>query len=222
VAAGDADGAIAGIDSHYPETIKPALEAVGVDPAVRHVAGLYIMVLQQDLLFFADTTVNIDPDADTLAEIALLSADFVTRLGVEPRLAMLSFSNFGSTRHPQAERVEAATAIVKRERPDLKVDGEMQADTALVEEILRKRYPFSTLDQPANVLIFPDLNAANISYKLMQRVGGAEAIGPILLGMNRPVHVLQRGSEAADVVNLTALAVVDAQRRGRCAGDPNR
>jgi malate dehydrogenase (oxaloacetate-decarboxylating)(NADP+) len=220
VAEGDADGAIAGIDSHYPETIRPALEAVGVDPAVRHVAGLYMMVLQNDLIFFADTTVNIDPDAGTLAEIALLSAEFVERLGIEPRVAMLSFSNFGSTRHPQTEKVQEATALVKRQRPALKVDGEMQADTAVVEEILRERYPFSTLDQPANVLIFPDLNAANIAYKLMGRLGGAEAIGPILLGMNRPVHVLQRGSEAADVVNLTALAVVDAQQRG--AADRNR
>ena len=215
VAEGDADGAIAGIDSHYPETIRPALEAVGVDPAVGHVAGLYMMILQQDLVFFADTTVNIDPDAETLAEIALLSADFVKRLGIEPRLAMLSFSNFGSTRHPKALKVRDATALLKQRRPDLKVDGEMQADTAVVEDILLKRYPFSSLDQAANVLIFPDLDAANIAYKLMGRLGGAEAIGPILMGMNRPVHVLQRGSEAADVVNLTALAVVDAQRRGR-------
>ncbi|MBW3552382.1 MAG: NADP-dependent malic enzyme [Gemmatimonadetes bacterium] len=221
VAEGDADGAIAGIDSHYPETIRPALEVVGVAPSVSHVAGLYVMVLPQDLIFFADTTVNIDPDAETLAEIALLSADFVTGLGVEPRLAMLSFSNFGSTRHPAADKVRTATDIVKRSRPELKVDGEMQADTAVVEEILRKRYPFSTLDEPANVLIFPDLDAANIAYKLMARLGGAEAIGPILLGMDRPVHVLQRGSEAADVVHLTALAVVDAQQRGR-GGDRTR
>ncbi|HUG40258.1 MAG TPA: NADP-dependent malic enzyme [Longimicrobiales bacterium] len=218
VAEGDADGAIAGIDSHYPETIRPALEAVGVDPAVKHVAGLYMMVLQQDLMFFADTTVNIDPDAETLAEIAQLSADFVARLGIEPRVAMLSFSNFGSARHPKAETVRRATALVKKARPDLKVDGEMQADTAVVEEILGQRYPFSTLGAPANVLIFPDLNAANIAYKLMGRLGGAEAIGPILLGMNRPVHVLQRGGEAADVVNLTALAVVDAQRRDPAGG----
>ena len=215
VAEGDADGAIAGIDAHYPETIRPALEAIGTDTAVKHVAGLYMMVLQQDLVFFADTTVNIQPDAETLAEIALLSADFVKRLGIEPRIAMLSFSNFGSTQHPEAARVQRATERVKELRPDLTIDGEMQADTAVVDDILRNRYPFSSLDRAANVLIFPDLNAANIAYKLMARLGGAEAIGPILLGMARPVHVLQRGSEAADVVNLTAIAVVDAQRRKR-------
>ena len=215
VAEGDADGCVAGIDSHYPDTIRPALEAVGRDPKVGHVAGLYMMILPNDIMFFADTTVNIDPDAETLKEIALLSASFVKRLGIEPRVAMLSFSNFGSTRHPQADKVARATALVKAARPELKVDGEMQADTAVVEEILRDRYAFSSLDECANVLIFPDLNAANIAYKLMARIGGAEAVGPILLGMNRPVHVLQRGSEAADVVNLTALAVVDAQRRGR-------
>ncbi len=220
VAEGDADGAIAGIETHYPETIRPALEAVGTDASVKHVAGLYMMVLQHEIMFFADTTVNIDPDAETLAEIALLSADFVQRLGIEPRMAMLSFSNFGSTRHPQALKVREATERVRQFRPDLKVDGEMQADTAVVAEILQSRYPFSRLDGPANVLIFPDLNAANIAYKLMGRIGGAEAIGPILMGMAKPVHVLQRGSEAADVVNLTAIAVVDAQRRRTTINNP--
>jgi malate dehydrogenase (oxaloacetate-decarboxylating)(NADP+) len=215
VAQGDAEGSIAGMEAHYPETIRPALEVVGTAPAVNHVAGLYMMVLQHDLVFFADTTVNIDPDAETLAEIALLSADFVKELGVDPRIALLSFSNFGSARGPETEKVREAAERVKELRPDLKIDGEMQADTALVEEILTTRYPFNTMGGPANVLIFPDLNAANIAYKLLSRIGGAEAIGPILLGMARPVHVLQRGSEAADVVNLTALAVVDAQRRGR-------
>jgi len=220
VAEGDADGAVAGIESHYPETIRPALQVVGTDSAVKHVAGLYMMVLQHDLVFFADTTVNIEPDAETLAEIALLSADFVKRLGIDPRIAMLSFSNFGSTRHPDADKVRQAVQRVRQARPDLKVDGEMQADTAVVEEILRTRYPFCALDGPANVLIFPDLNAANVAYKLMARLGGAEAIGPILLGMGRPVHVLQRGSEAADVLNLTALAVVDAHRRKQAGATP--
>jgi malate dehydrogenase (oxaloacetate-decarboxylating)(NADP+) len=215
VAGGDADGAIAGVDSHYPDTIRPALEVVGTDEAVDHVAGLYMVVLQNDILFFADTTVNVDPDAETLAEIALLAAEFVQRLGLEPRIAMLSFSNFGSSRHPQSQKVARATRLVKAARPDLTIDGEMQADTAVVEEILRTRYPFSALDQPANVLIFPDLGAANIAYKLMGRIGGAETIGPVLLGMARPIHALQRGSEAADVVNLTAIAVVDAQRRSK-------
>ena len=212
---GDADGLIAGEDAHYPETIRPALEVIGTAPEVRHVAGLYMMILQHDLMFFADTTVNINPDEETLSEIALLSAGFVERLGVEPAIAMLSFSNFGSARHEETERVRRAVERVKAIRPDLTIDGEMQADTAVVPEILRQRYPFSTLQDRANVLIFPDLDAANIAYKLLSRLGGAEAIGPILLGMNRPVHVLQRGSTAADIVNLTAIAVVDAQQRHR-------
>jgi malate dehydrogenase (oxaloacetate-decarboxylating)(NADP+) len=220
VAAGDADGLIAGMEAHYPETIRPALEVVGTQPNVNTVAGLYMMILKHDLVFFADTTVNIRPDAETLAEIALLSAEFVKRLGVDPRVALLSFSNFGSARNPESEVVRKAVQRLKELRPELAVDGEMQADTALVEEILNERYPFNTLGGPANVLIFPDLNSSNIAYKLLSRIGGAEAIGPILLGMDRPVHVLQRGSEAADVVNLTALAVVDAQRRGRKTQTP--
>lgn len=218
VAEGDADGAIAGIDDHYPETIRPALECIGTAPEVNHVAGLYVMVLPHDLMFFADTTVNIDPDAHTLAEIALMSADFVERLGITPRIGMLSFSNFGSTRVAEARRVRRAVQLVREKRGDLAIDGEMQADTAVVDEILKTRYPFNTMGGPANVLIFPNLGAANIAYKLLSRIGGAEAIGPVLMGMGKPVHVLQRGSEAADVVNLTALAVVDAQRSGRLAG----
>ncbi|HEX7052183.1 MAG TPA: NADP-dependent malic enzyme [Longimicrobiales bacterium] len=210
---GDADGVIAGEQASYPETIRPALEVVGTAAEVRHVAGLYMMILQHDLMFFADTTVNIEPDEETLAEIALLAAGFVRRLGIDPRIALLSFSNFGSSRHPQADRVRRAVERVKVLRPELVVDGEMQADTAVVPEILQQLYPFSALQERANVLIFPDLGAANIAYKLLARIGGTEAIGPILLGMDKPVHVLQRGSTTADIVNLTAIAVVDAQQR---------
>src|SRR5690606_4247605 len=217
VSEGDADGVIAGEDSSYPETIRPALEVIGTAPDVEHVAGLYMMILQHDLMFFADTTVNIDPDDETLAEIALLSAGFVERLGTEPQMALPSFSNFASARTPQSEKVRRAVERVKQLRPELVVDGEMQADTAVVPEILERVYPFSRLQDRANVLIFPDLDAANIAYKLLARLGGAEAIGPILLGMDRPVHVLQRGSTAADIVNLTAIAVVDAQQRPRRA-----
>ena len=213
VSEGDADGLIAGQDSSYPETIRPALEVIGTAPDVTHVAGLYMMIFQHDLMFFADTTVNIDPDAETLAEIALLAAGFVEKLGIEPHMALLSFSNFGSARHPESEKVRRAVERVKELRPELIVDGEMQADTAVVPEILERLFPFSKLKGRANVLIFPELNAANIAYKLLNRIGGAEAIGPILLGMGRPVHVLQRGSSAADIVNLTAIAVVDAQQR---------
>ncbi|HET9986021.1 MAG TPA: NADP-dependent malic enzyme [Longimicrobiales bacterium] len=212
---GDADGLVAGQETNYPETIRPALEVIGVSPAVTHVAGLYMMILQHDVMFFADTTVNIEPDAETLAEIALLSAEFVTRLGIEPHIAMLSFSNFGSVRHPQALKVKDAVERVKQRSPNLMVEGEMQVDAAVLPEILEQQFPFSRLRERANVLIFPDLNAANIAYKLLWRLGGAEAIGPILLGMARPVHVLQRGASAADILNLTAIAVVDAQQRGR-------
>jgi malate dehydrogenase (oxaloacetate-decarboxylating)(NADP+) len=209
----DADGLVAGENTNYPETIRPALEVIGTAPDSRHVAGLYMMVLQHDIMFFADTTVNIEPDAATLAEIALMSAAFVRRLGIRPALAMLSFSNFGSTRVPQAERVKHAVEIVKSRAPNLTVEGEMQVDVAVLPELLAAQFPFSRLKERANVLIFPDLNAANIAYKLLWRLGGAEAIGPILLGMDRPIHVLQRDASAADIVNLSALAVVDAQRR---------
>jgi malate dehydrogenase (oxaloacetate-decarboxylating)(NADP+) len=210
---GDADGLVAGQEVAYPETIRPALEVIGTASDVEHVAGLYMMILEHDVMFFADTTVNIEPDEQTLAEIALLSAQFVRRLGIEPHIAMLSFSNFGSTRHPLADKVRDATRIVKEIDPELIIDGEMQADSAVLPEILNQVYPFSKLQERANVLIFPDLNSANIAYKLLWRIGGAEAIGPILLGMKQPIHVLQRGSEAADIVNLTAIAVVDAQQR---------
>ncbi|HEX9108938.1 MAG TPA: NADP-dependent malic enzyme [Longimicrobiales bacterium] len=211
---GDADGLVAGEGTNYPETIRPALEVIGTAPDSQHVAGLYMMVLQNDIMFFADTTVNIEPDAETLAEIALMSAAFVRRLGIRPALAMLSFSNFGSTRHPEAQKVQHAVEIVKARSPELMVEGEMQVDVAVLPDLLAQQFPFSRLKERANVLIFPDLNSANIAYKLLWRLGGAEAIGPILLGMDKPIHVLQRGASAADIVNLAAIAVVDAQRRG--------
>jgi malate dehydrogenase (oxaloacetate-decarboxylating)(NADP+) len=215
---GDADGLVAGEEMHYPETIRPALETVGTAPDVHRVAGLYLMVLEDDLLFFADTTVNIDPDAETLAEIASLSAGVAARLGIEPRIAMLSFSNFGSVRSPESDKVRRATQLVKAQYPELMVDGEMQLDTAVLPAMREGVYPFSELQGRPNILIFPDLNAANIAYKMLARLGGAEAIGPVLMGMAQPVHVLQRGSTAADILNLSAIAVVDVhQRRGAAA-----
>jgi malate dehydrogenase (oxaloacetate-decarboxylating)(NADP+) len=216
---GDADGLLAGEDMYYPETIRPALEVIGTAPGVRRVAGLYMLVLEREMLFFADTTVNIDPDAQTLAETALLAADFVRRLGLEPRVAMLSFSNFGSVRSPQSDKVRAATELVKQRAPGLEIDGEMQADTAAMDEFRLDLYPFTSLRGRPNVYIFPNLDAANAAYKLMWRMGGAEAFGPILLGMGHPIHVLQRGSEAVDVLNLTALAVVDAQEHAGSRGN---
>jgi malate dehydrogenase (oxaloacetate-decarboxylating)(NADP+) len=213
---GDADALVAGIESHYPETIRPALQVVGRADDVRHVAGLYMIALpNQKLLFFADTSVNIDPDVETLAEIAMLSAGFVRELKIQPRVALLSFSNFGSAPHPLSRKMSEAVERIKALDPELEVDGEMQADSALNFDILKEVFPFSSLTGPANVLVFPNLSAANTAYKLMGEIGGAEVIGPILLGMRHPVHVLQRGSTVEDSVNLITIASVDAAGRGR-------
>jgi len=211
VAAGDGDGMIAGVNYNYPDTIKPALQAIPLKDGVDVVAGLYMMVFKNDVLFFADTTVNIEPTAEELAEIAILAAEEVKNFDIEPKIAMLSFSNFGSARHPLSNKVAKATKIVKQKRPDIIIDGEMQADTAVVPEILNGNYDFSDLKGAANVLIFPNLEAGNIAFKLMDRLGGAESIGPILMGVSKPIHVLQRNCEVNDIVNMTAIAVIDAQ-----------
>jgi malate dehydrogenase (oxaloacetate-decarboxylating)(NADP+) len=213
--AGGADALVAGEDMHYPDTIRPALEVIGAERGRKHVSGIYMMIFRQQTFFFADCTVNIDPDAETLAEIASATARFVWRLGVEPRVAMLSFSNFGSVKHPAADKVQRAVSLLHEREPALQVDGEMQADTAVVERILTHTYPFAKLRSAANVLIFPSLDAANIAYKLLDRLGGAQAIGPILVGMNRPVHILQRGSEVPDIVNIAVIAAVDALEHER-------
>jgi malate dehydrogenase (oxaloacetate-decarboxylating)(NADP+) len=212
---GRADALVAGEDMYYPDAIRPALEVIGAEPGRKHVSGIYMMIFRQQTFFFADTTVNIDPDAETLAEIASATASFVWRLGVEPRVAMLSFSNFGSVKHPAAAKVQRAVALLHEREPALQVDGEMQADTAVVERILTKTYPFAKLRSAANVLIFPSLDAANIAYKLLDRLGGAQAIGPIVVGMDRPVHVLQRGSEVPEIVNMAVIAAVDALEHRR-------
>ncbi|SKA13650.1 allosteric NADP-dependent malic enzyme [Trichlorobacter thiogenes] len=209
---GDADAMLSGIDAHYPETIRPALEVVGKQPNLTSVHGMYMMVFKKGVYFMADTTVEIDPTAEELAETAILAAQNVKVFDIDPRVAMLSFSNFGSVRHPLSDKVRRAVQIVKEREPDLIIDGEMQADTAVVQELL-DHFSFSKLQQTANVLIFPDLNSGNIAYKLLARLGGAEAIGPILMGMQKPVHVLQRGDDVSDIVNMAAIAVVDAQGR---------
>ncbi len=208
---GEADGFLAGVSQHYPETIRPALEIIRTRAGVQRVSGLYVIATKKDVYFFADTTVNIEPTSDQLAEIAILSAEVARWFDVEPRVAMLSFSNFGSTQHPLADKVRKATALVKERAKGLIVDGEMQADTAIVPELIAEDYPFSMVKGDANVLIFPDLEAGNIAYKLMMRMGGAEALGPILMGMAKPVHVLARGSEVEEIVNMAAIAVVHAQ-----------
>jgi len=209
---GDADTLLGGIDTNYPETIRPALQVIGKREEISSVHGLYMMVFKKDVCFLADTTVTIDPTAEELAETAILAAEKVRMLDIEPRVAMLSFSNFGSVNHPQARKVRRAVEIVKQRAPELICEGEMQADTAVVPELLEV-YPFSQLKSPANILIFPDLSSGNICYKLLRRLGGAEAIGPILMGTNKPVHVLQRGDSANDIVNMAAIAVVDVQNR---------
>jgi malate dehydrogenase (oxaloacetate-decarboxylating)(NADP+) len=208
----DADGVIAGLHAYYPATIRPALQIIKTQPGVKTVSGAYLLMFKGQMLVLADTTVSIEPDAEQLAEIAILTAETAKRFNLEPRIAMISFSNFGSTAHPEAEKVRRAVEILKERRPDLIVEGEMQADTAVVPYIAQQDYPWSAIQGDANVLIFPNLDAANAVYKLLWRLGNAEAIGPILQGMGKPVHVLQRGVDVSDIVNMAAIAVVDAQR----------
>ena len=209
---GAAEAFISGLTQEYPDVMRPALQIFGTAPGARVASGLYLMIVEDRSYFFTDTTVNIDPDAETLADIAILGADFAKTLDIEPRVAMLSFSNFGSTPHPFSQKVRDAVALVSERRPNLVIDGEMQADTAVVDAIVNERYPFSEV-RDANVLVFPDLGSANIAYKLLNRLAGVEAIGPVLLGMGEPVHVLQAGDDVDDIVAMTAVAVMDAQAR---------
>jgi malate dehydrogenase (oxaloacetate-decarboxylating)(NADP+) len=209
---GDADALVSGVTQHFPDTIRPALQVIKVRDDIHRVSGLYALLTRKgDLLFLADCSVNIEPTAEDLAEIALCAADVARRFQIEPRVAMLSFSNFGSTVHPLCEKVRRATALVRERDPLLMVDGEIMADAAVAPEILEQEYPFSTLKGGANVLIFPDLQSANIAYKLLVRVGGLEPIGPILMGMSKPVYMLPRGADVEDIVNIATIAVVDAQ-----------
>ncbi|CAG0944650.1 malate dehydrogenase (oxaloacetate-decarboxylating)(NADP+) [Anaerolineae bacterium] len=210
---GDADAFVSGLTFNYPDVIRPALQIVHTKEGVKKAAGMYIVITKdQRIFFFTDATVNIDPSSEDLAEIAILAADAAKNFDIEPRVAMLSFSNFGGTEHPLADKVRRAIDLVRAKRPDLPIDGEMQADTAVVPEILEERYPFAKVRNP-NVLVFPNLESANVAYKLLRRLGGAETIGPILLGMGKPIHVIQQGDEVKDIVNIAALAVVDAQRQ---------
>ncbi len=207
---GDAEAFVSGLTYEYPEVIRPALQIFHTRPGVKKAAGAYLVILREKLYVFSDATVNIDPSAEDLAEIAALAADFAASLGITPRVAMLSFSNFGSAQHPLSDKVRRATEMVRRNRPDLPVDGEMQADVAVMPELIESRFPFSQVKDP-NVLIFPSLEAANVAYKLLQRLGGAETIGPVLLGLDAPIHVLQAGDDVDEVVSIAAVAAVDAQ-----------
>ena len=209
---GDADAYVAGLTYEYPEVIKPALQIHRTRAGARLVTGVYIMIIDDRVLLFTDATVNIEPTPEDLAEIARRAANFAKALELEPRIAFLSFSNFGSTDHPLTTKVRKAVELVRKNWPDLVVDGEMQADTAVVPEIIEQRYPFSTV-KDANVLVFPSLESANIAYKLLARLGNAKAIGPILLGTGAPIQVLQTGDEVDSIVQMAAVAAMDAMSR---------
>ncbi|HUV31632.1 MAG TPA: phosphate acetyltransferase [Acidobacteriota bacterium] len=210
---GDCDAVLSGVTSDYAATVRPALEIIDLQEGVTRVSGLFAMVQRDKLYLFADTTVNIDPTPEELAEIAICSARVARGFNMEPRIAMLSFSNFGSAKYPESIKVAKATEIVKKRQPDLVVEGEMQADTALMPEYMQRHYPFSKLTEAANVLIFPDLNSGNIAYKLALRMGGLQAIGPILMGLSKPVHVLHRTLDVNEIVDMAAIAVVAAQQK---------
>ncbi len=214
VETGYADCMISGLTRKYPDTIKPALQIIGIDEGQRVIAGMYIMMTKKGPYFFADTTVNKNPSAQDLAEIAELTDRILRRFNIEPRIAMLSYANFGSSDGDDAEKARKAVEILHELHPKIIVDGEIQANFALNAEMMKEQFPFSPLsEKPANVLIFPNLAAGNIAYKMMQQIGDAEAIGPILLGMRKPVHVLQLGSTVREIVNMVTIAVIDAQIR---------
>jgi len=215
---GDADAMLTGLMNHYPEALRPPLQVIGTDEDTDYAAGVYMLTFKNRVVFCADATVNIDPDAEVLVEVARHTAALARRFNVEPRAALLSYSDFGSVDSEGAQAVRRAAQKLRGDPAvEFPVDGEMQADTAVLKERLAGTYDFSELDEPANVLVFPNLEAGNIGYKLLQRLGGADAIGPMLVGMDKPVHVLQRGDEVKDIVNLAGIAVVDAQERE--AGD---
>ncbi|WP_290813258.1 NADP-dependent malic enzyme [Halovivax sp.] len=209
---GDADALLTGLTHHYPSALRPPLQVIGTADDVEYAAGVYLLTFKNRVVFIADATVNQDPDEEVLAEVTKQTAELARRFNIEPRAALLSYSNFGSVDNEGTRKPRRAAGDLRADPAvDFPVDGEMQADTAVVEDILEGTYEFSDLDEPANVLVFPNLESGNIGYKLLQRLGGADAIGPMLVGMDKPVHVLQRGDEVKDIVNLAGVAVVDAQ-----------
>ncbi len=209
---GDADGLVSGLTMSFPDTIRPALQIVGMRAGVKHATGMYLGILKNgDVKFFADATVNIDPDAETLAEIAVQVSDAVREFDITPRVAMISFANFGSVKHPEAEKVARATELVRKLRPGLEIDGEVQVVVALQPEFLKQNFPFTRLEGEPNVLVFPNLSSGNVAYKLMGTLGGAVTIGPILLGIQAPITVLPRNAPVETVVNMTAFTVAKAQ-----------
>jgi len=218
VETGEADAMISGLSKNYPDTIRPAIQCIGIEEGVNRVAGMYLMLTKRGPLFLADTTVNVRPTAEELAEITLLVAKEVKHFNITPRVAMLSYSNFGSSPTDEARLVAEARRIAKEKDPSLIVDGEMQVSIALNNDLLKENYPFSELvDKDVNTLIFPNLSAGNVAYNLLKEVGSADAIGPILLGLKKPVHILQLGSSVRNIVNMSMIAAVDAQLKNQLA-----
>jgi malate dehydrogenase (oxaloacetate-decarboxylating)(NADP+) len=211
---GAADALISGLTKDYATTIRPALQIIGTDDGVKRVAGMYMMITRKGPIFFGDTTVNVNPSVEELVDITVLVEHTVRQFNIVPRIAILSYSNFGSNEGPIPEKTREAVRILHERYPSMIVDGDMQANFALNAELLADNFPFSSLKgRPANTLIFPNLESGNIAYKLLQEMGGAEAVGPILLGLRKPVHVLQLGSSVREIVNMVTIAVVDAQER---------
>ncbi|MGB4723674.1 MAG: NADP-dependent malic enzyme [Sediminibacterium sp.] len=220
VETGDADAMLSGLTKNYAEAIRPALQIIGTEEGVKKIAGMYLLLTKRGPIFLADTTVNFNPNAEELADIAMMVAKEVRNFNITPRIAMLSYSNFGSSDSPEAKTVAEATRILKQRNPSLIVDGEMQASMAFNKEILKDNYGFSDLvDEDVNVLIFPNLTSGNVAYNLLKEIGGADAIGPILLGLKKPVHVLQLGSSVRSIINMALVAVVDAQLKSRIDTD---
>jgi malate dehydrogenase (oxaloacetate-decarboxylating)(NADP+) len=220
VETGEADAMISGLSKNYPDTIRPALQCIGVEEGIDKIAGMYLMLTKKGPLFLADTTVNFNPTAEELAEITLLVAKEIRNFNIIPRIAMLSYSNFGSSNSAEARLVAKARAIVKEQMPNLIVDGEMQASVAFNNELMKENYPFSELvDKDVNTLIFPNLASGNIAYNLLKELGAADAIGPILLGLKKPVHILQLGSTVRNITSMAMIAVVDAQLKSQAAAD---
>ncbi|HEU4903325.1 MAG TPA: NADP-dependent malic enzyme [Flavisolibacter sp.] len=218
VECGDADAMISGLTKNYPDTIRPALHCIGVEEGVKKIAGMYLMLTKKGPIFLADTTVNFHPTAEELAEITMLVAKEVRNFNIIPRIAMLSYSNFGASNSEEARMVARARDLVKQQMPNLIVDGEMQASVAFNKELMRENYPFSELvDKDVNTLIFPNLSSGNIAYNLLKELGAADAIGPILLGLKKPVHILQLGSSVRSITSMAVIAVVDAQMKGQMA-----
>ncbi|WP_113651764.1 NADP-dependent malic enzyme [Pedobacter namyangjuensis] len=219
---GEADAMISGLTRNYVSTIKPALQVIGTEEGVNRVAGMYMMMTQKGPVFFGDTTVNVDPTAEELVDLTLLLQKAVSKFNIQPRVALLSYSNFGSNDGTIPEKVRKAVKILHEKHPDIVVDGDMQGNFAINNALLKENFPFSTLvDAPANTLVFPNLESGNIAYKLLQELGGAEAVGPILLGLKKPVHIVQLGSSVREIVNMVTIAVLDVQSK-EAEAEPKR